>query len=119
MTSRQQPLPAVVDWEKALRPESARVHDDLDSNLAAHVVQTRGDYEAAKRGADLGLRRRLTYDHGAAAALENRGLVADWDARAARLTVWDTTQAPIPIRNGLAARLGLSQPPARVIAPFV
>ena len=104
-----EPLPAVVDLEKALRPESARVHDDLDSNLAAHVVQTRGDYESAKRGADLVLRRRLTYDHGAAAALENRGLVADWDSRAARLTVWDTTQAPIPIRNGLAARLGLSE----------
>jgi len=114
-----EPLPAVVDLEKALRPESARVHDDLDSNLAAHVVQTRGDYESAKRGADLVLRRRLTYDHGAAAALENRGLVADWDARAARLTVWDTTQAPIPIRNGLAARLGLSEHQVRVIAPFV
>jgi aerobic carbon-monoxide dehydrogenase large subunit len=114
-----EPLPAVVDLEKALRPESARVHDDLDSNLAAHVVQTRGDYESAKRGADLVLRRRLTYDHGAAAALENRGLVADWDARAARLTVWDTTQAPIPIRNGLAARLGLSEHQVRVIAPFI
>ncbi|MBF8255923.1 MAG: putative carbon monoxide dehydrogenase large chain, partial [Anaerolineales bacterium] len=114
-----EPLPAVVDLEKALRPESARVHDDLDSNLAAHVVQTRGNYQSAKRGADLVLRRRLTYDHGAAAALENRGLVADWDARAARLTVWDTTQAPIPIRNGLAARLGLSEHQVRVIAPFV
>jgi len=114
-----EPLPAVVDLEKALRPESARVHDDLDSNLAAHVVQTRGDYESAKRGADLVLRRRLTYDHGAAAALENRGLVADWDARAGKLTVWDTTQAPIPIRNGLAARLGLSEHQVRVIAPFV
>jgi len=114
-----EPLPAVVDLEKALRPESARVHDDLDSNLAAHVVQTRGDYESAKRAADLVIRRRLTYDHGAAAALENRGLVADWDARASRLTVWDTTQAPIPIRNGLAARLGLSEHQVRVIAPFV
>jgi CO/xanthine dehydrogenase Mo-binding subunit len=38
---------------------------------------------------------------------------------AARLTVWDTTQAPIPIRNGLAARLGLSENQVRVIAPFV
>ncbi len=45
--------------------------------------------------------------------------MADWDARQARLTVWDTTQAPIPIRNGLAARLGLSEHQVRVIAPFV
>ena len=114
-----EPLPAVVDLEKALQPESVRVHDDLDSNVAAHVIQQRGDYESAKRQAQLVIRRRLTYDHGAAAALENRGLVAEWDARAARLTVWDTTQAPIPIRNGLAARLGLSEHQVRVIAPFV
>ena len=39
--------------------------------------------------------------------MEPRGVVAQWDARADRLTVWDTTQAPIPIRNGLAALLGL------------
>jgi CO/xanthine dehydrogenase Mo-binding subunit len=51
--------------------------------------------------------------------MENRGVVAEWDARAGRLTVWDTTQAPIPIRNGLAAMLGLSENQVRVIAPFL
>jgi carbon-monoxide dehydrogenase large subunit len=114
-----EPLPAVVDLEKALEAGSPLVHDDLASNLAAHVIQERGDYESARRQADTVIRRRLTYDHGAAAALENRGIVADWDARQARLTLWDTTQAPIPIRNGLAARLGLSEHQVRVIAPFV
>ena len=34
-----------------------------------------------------------------------------------QMTVWDTTQAPIPIRNGLAAMLGLSEKQVRVIAP--
>src|SRR3989337_2194921 len=34
-----EPLPAVVDLERALEPGSARVHDDLDSNVAAHVIQ--------------------------------------------------------------------------------
>jgi CO/xanthine dehydrogenase Mo-binding subunit len=33
--------------------------------------------------------------------------------------VWDTTQAPIPIRNGLAAMLGLSEAQVRVVAPFI
>ena len=51
--------------------------------------------------------------------MENRGVVAQWDAGAEQLTVWDTTQAPIPIRNGLAAMLGLSEPQVRVIAPFI
>ncbi len=112
-------LDPVIDLEAALAPGAATVHDDLDSNVAAHVIQEKGDYETAKAGADLVLSRRLLYDHGAAAAMENRGIVADWDERTNRLTVWDTTQAPIPIRNGLAAMLGLSESQVRVIAPFI
>jgi len=113
------PLPAVVELEKALEPDSELVHADLGSNLAAHVLQDKGDYAQAKKGADIVLRRRFLYDHGAASAMENRGIVADWDGRAQRLTVWDTTQAPIPIRNGLAGMLKLSENRVRVIAPFI
>jgi carbon-monoxide dehydrogenase large subunit len=114
-----EPLPAVVDLEQALEPEAPRVHEDLDSNLAAHVVQRRGDYDRARKQAAVVLRRRLRYDHGAAAALENRGIVAQWDRRSQRLTMWDTTQAPIPIRNGVAGMLGLAEHQVRVIAPFI
>jgi len=114
-----EPLPAVVDLEAAVRQDSTLVHEDVGSNVAAHVVQTIGDYEQAKAGAHTVVARRLTYDHGTAAALENRGIVAEWDARSQRLTVWDTTQAPNPIRNGLAMMLGLSENQVRVIAPFI
>ena len=113
------PLPPVVDLEAALAEDAAPIHSDLETNLAAHVLQTKGDYAAVRGRADVLLQRRFTYDRGTAAALENRGVVADWDERARRLTVWDTTQAPIPIRNGLAGMLGLSENQVRVIAPFV
>lgn len=113
------PLPAVVELEEAVAPGAPLVHDDLASNVGAHVVQQKGDYETAKAGADLVLKRRFLYDRGTAAAMENRGIVAQWDGRAGRLTVWDTTQAPIPIRNGLAAMLGLSENQVRVLAPFI
>jgi carbon-monoxide dehydrogenase large subunit len=114
-----EPLPAVVDLEKALAPDAPLIHEDLDQNLAAHIIQRKGDYEAARAQADHVIRRRLYYDHGVAAAMENRGVVAHWDAKMRQLTVWDTTQAPVPIRNGLAARLGLSESQVRVIAPFI
>ncbi|MCC7359669.1 MAG: xanthine dehydrogenase family protein molybdopterin-binding subunit [Anaerolineales bacterium] len=114
-----EPLGAVVDLEAALRPDAPRLHEDLPSNLCAHVVQRKGDYAAARAQAAVVLKRRILYDHGAAAAMENRGLVVQWDARADRLTIWDTTQAPIPIRNGLADMLGLSENQVRVIAPFI
>ena len=114
-----EPLPAVVELEAALAPGAPLVHDDLDSNVAAHVVQSKGDYAAARAAAAHVLGRRFVYDRGTAAAMENRGVVAEWDPRSQRLTVWDTTQAPIPIRNGLAAMLGLSENQVRVVAPFI
>jgi carbon-monoxide dehydrogenase large subunit len=114
-----EPLDAVVDLEKALGPDAALVHDDLDSNLAAHLAQEKGDYDAAREQADLVVERRITIDRCAAGAMENRGIIADWDTRSQHLTLWDTTQSPIPIRNGLAAMFGLSEHQVRVIAPFV
>ena len=114
-----EPLPAVIDLEAALLPGASLVHEQFGTNLAAHVHQSKGDYAAARAEAGLLVARRFRYDRGAAAAIENRGIVAEWDARAEQLTVWDTTQAPIPIRNGLAAMLGLSESQVRVIAPFI
>jgi carbon-monoxide dehydrogenase large subunit len=112
-------LDAVVDMEAALSEEAPLVHEDLDRNLAAHVIQEKGDYSSIVDQAHLLVSRRMLYDHGAAAAMENRGVVADWDSRAGRMSIWDTTQAPIVIRNGLAAMLGLSESQVRVVAPFV
>jgi carbon-monoxide dehydrogenase large subunit len=114
-----EPLPAVVDLEKALEPGAPLVHEDVGSNLAAYVPQKKGDYETAKAQADVVIRRRFSYDRGAAAAIENRGVVAQWDVRAQKLTIWDTTQAPIPVRNGLAAMLGLSEHQVRLVTPFI
>jgi aerobic carbon-monoxide dehydrogenase large subunit len=113
------PLPAVVDLENALTNGSARVHDDVRGNIAAHVWQGRGNYPAARAGAAHVVARRFLYDHGASMTIETRGVVASWDARADHLTIWDTTQAPVFLRNGLAAMLGLGERQVRVIAPFV
>lgn len=114
-----EPLDAVVDLEKALDPGAPLIHEGLNSNLAAHVIQEKGDYHSVFPGADVVIKKRLLYDRGTAAAMENRGVVAQWDAAGQQLTVWDTTQAPIPIRNGLARMLGLSESQVRVVAPFI
>ena len=114
-----EPLPAVVDLEAALAKGAPRVHEHLPSNVAAHAVQRKGDYARAKQRAHTVIKRRFRYDRGASAAIENRAVAAQWDPRAEELTVWDTTQAPIPIRNGLAQLLGLLESQVRVVAPFV
>ncbi|MDB5503057.1 MAG: xanthine dehydrogenase, molybdenum binding subunit apoprotein [Tardiphaga sp.] len=112
-------LDAVVDLERALEASSARVHDDLDSNVSAHVHQSKGNYVAAAAKAHCILKRRFLYEHGISSPIETRGVVANWDARASQMTIWDTTQAPVFVRNGLAAMLGLNERNVRVVAPFV
>ncbi|HET7233897.1 MAG TPA: xanthine dehydrogenase family protein molybdopterin-binding subunit [Longimicrobium sp.] len=114
-----EPLDVVADLEAALAPDAPIIHPQLGTNLAAHVVQRHGDYASAKEKAAVVVSRRFHYDRGASAAIENRAVAARWDAQAQEMTIWDTTQAPIPIRNGLAAMLGLMQSQVRVVAPFV
>ena len=114
-----EPLPAVVDLERALSESSPTVHDDVRGNVAARVRQRKGDYAVAVTHADHVIRRRFHYEHGASMPMETRGVVAKWDAKANHLTVWDTTQAPVFVRNGLAGMLGLGERQVRMIAPFV
>jgi len=102
-------LAAVVDLEKGLSAEAALVHEDVGSNVSALVRQTKGNYAAAAARADRIVKRRFHYEHGISSPIETRGVVAQWDARANQMTVWDTTQAPVFIRNGLAGMLGLNE----------
>ena len=113
------PIAAVVDLEKGLAPDAPLIHEHLPSNLAAHAIQRKGEYAQARASADLVVRRRFHYDRGVSAAIENRVVAVDWNGRSEEMTIWDTTQAPIPIRNGLAAMLGLLESQVNVIAPFV
>ena len=113
------PLPAAVDLETAARADAPRVHDDMDSNVCAHYTQRVGDAERAIAQARHRFAERLVMDRGAAAPMETRGVVAAWAPRTGSLEIWDSTQAPIPIRNGLAAMFHLPQQNVRVTAPDV
>jgi carbon-monoxide dehydrogenase large subunit len=114
-----EPLPAVTDLEAAVRPGAPLVHDDMGTNVCAEYTQRVGDPDAAFAAAPHVFRERLRMDRGAASPLETRGVVAIWDAQTRELVVYDSTQAPIRIRNYLAALLGLPQNHVRVIAPDV
>jgi carbon-monoxide dehydrogenase large subunit len=113
------PLPVAADLEFSAGANAPRVHEDVPGNVAAHARQTKGDYAKAAPNAHKIIKRRFTYDHGCSQPMETRGVVAQWDGKADKLTIWDTTQAPVVIRNGMAAMLGLSERQVRVIAPFI
>ncbi|TDA68181.1 MAG: xanthine dehydrogenase family protein molybdopterin-binding subunit [Chloroflexi bacterium] len=113
-----EPLEAVIDLEKALQPGATLVHEDLPSNEAAHVVQERGNYAEAAKKADVIIKKKIYVDRVAAAALENRGIVINWDEKAQMMTIWCGTQSPITLRNATASRMGLFENQVRVITPF-
>lgn len=112
-------LPPVVDIERAVQPGHPLVHHDLGTNVAAHYVGIVGDPDAAFAQAAHVFRERLVIERSASMPIEPRAILAEWDDATGVLEVWDSTQAPIVIRNALAALFQLAPTQVRVVAPDV
>jgi carbon-monoxide dehydrogenase large subunit len=113
------PLPVAGGLDEAAGPGAPLVHADMPNNICAHYTQRVGDVERTFAAAAHRFRERLVMDRGTACPIETRGIVAAWRPQSRQLEVWDSTQAPIPIRNGLAEIFHLPQSAVRVIAPDV
>jgi aerobic carbon-monoxide dehydrogenase large subunit len=114
-----QPLPAVVDFRVADGPGQPLVHNDVPNNVAARLVQVVGEPEAAFDRAAHVFEEQLFIERSCGSPIETRGVVAVFDPHQESLTVWDATQAPLTIKNGLANMLGLPEFKVDVIAPDV
>ncbi len=116
---RYEPLPAIVDLEAAIGDGSPLVHPDVPANRAGRLVQRVGDPEGAFSRATRVLRDRLYIERSCGSPIETRGVVADFDPRAGALKAWISTQAPLPLKNGLARIFGLPEFKVEVIAPDI
>ncbi|GCE20799.1 hypothetical protein KDK_45990 [Dictyobacter kobayashii] len=114
-----EPLPVVHSLEIASAPAAPLVHEDVQGNVAAHLVQSVGKPDEVLATAPHVIRETFQMERGAAMPMECRGIVARWDRYEQMLTCWISTQAPIPIRNGLSAIFHLPEHKVRVIAPDV
>ncbi len=114
-----QPLPVVASLDAARAEGAPLVHADVPGNRAARLAQRVGDPDAVLAGAARVFRETLWIERSCGSPIETRGVVAEWDARAGALRVWDATQAPLPIKNGLARMFGLPEFKVDVIAPDV
>jgi aerobic carbon-monoxide dehydrogenase large subunit len=112
-------LPPVVDLAGAVEPGAPLVHEDLGTNVAGHYTANVGDVERAFAEAPHVFRERLVLERSASMPMETRGVVAYWDNEENLLRVWDSTQAPVSIRNGLASLFGLPEHKVQVQAPDV
>jgi carbon-monoxide dehydrogenase large subunit len=113
------PLPAVIDPEKALEKNSPLTHPELGTNVAFKWSLSGGDVESAFKEADKVLKVRMIHPRLTPMAIEPRGCVASWHAGESSLTLWTSTQIPHYVRTLLPGLIGIPENKLRVVAPEV
>ncbi len=111
-----EPLPAVMDLEKAMAPGSPLVKSDRPDNIGWEAVFPSGDIDAAFAEADVVVKERIGQQRLFPTAMETRGCVADWTPYDNRVTLWTSTQVPHFIRLFVGGALGVPESQFRVIS---
>jgi carbon-monoxide dehydrogenase large subunit len=118
-----EPLPPVIDAERALDAGAPVVRDDLPGKTDNHIFDWEaGDAaatEAAFAAADVVVAQDMLYPRSHPAPLETCGIVADQDTVSGKLTLWATTQAPHAHRTLYALVAGIPEHKIRVVSPDV
>ncbi len=108
-------LEPVLDLATAPEPTRPLVHEHLGSNTITQLAFRYGDAAAVFEQADVVVHRRLRVHRLAAAPMETRGLVADFDPASGVLTVWGGAKVKHFTRGLLSTVLGLEPTDVRVI----
>ncbi|MDP6482562.1 MAG: xanthine dehydrogenase family protein molybdopterin-binding subunit [Nitrospinota bacterium] len=112
------PLPAVVDPEKALEAGAAKIHEDFDDNLA-FTWGLGDDVGAELEKSDRVIRQRMVHGRVIPCPMETRGALADYDRGRETLTLSSSTQIPHILKTQVALQMGIPEHKVRVITPEV
>ena len=112
-----QPLPAVVDPEKALEPGAPVLHELVGSNLAGNRRLVYGDPDRAFADAEVVIRERFKFPKYGSTPIETYGIVARWDGLDGVLTIWSNFMGPFIMHPLVARVLGLPENRLRFIVP--
>jgi carbon-monoxide dehydrogenase large subunit len=114
-----EPLPAVVDPQKAARPGAPQVHAEIPNNQAFHWTVAGGDIDAAFKSAEVVVKDRIIQQRLIPTAMETRAALAQYVPATGELTLWNTTQNPHIVRFACSVVTGIPEDRLRVIAPEV
>lgn len=115
-----EPLPAVVDPERALDPDAPVLHEEVGSNLACHRHAKYGDPDRAFEQADVVIRERLRYPKYSSTPIETYGVVAAHETVSGVLTVTSNFMGPFVMHALVARALGLPENKLRfIVAPEI
>ncbi|MHB1500184.1 MAG: xanthine dehydrogenase family protein molybdopterin-binding subunit [Candidatus Dormibacteria bacterium] len=113
------PLPAVVDPESAVLPDSTRAHSDGPDNIGWDMTFDGGDIEAAFAKAEVRVTERIWQQRLAPTPMEPRGVLADYSPYDEKLTIWLGSQNPHFIRLFISGAMGIPESRVRVVAEDV
>ena len=112
-----EPLPAVVDVERALDPDAPVLHEAVGTNLAGHRRLVYGDPDRAFAEAEVVVRERFRFPKFSSTPIETYGVVARWDRADDLYTVWANFMGPFIMHPLMARALGVTEDRLRVIVP--
>ena len=113
-----EPLPAVMDLEKALDPSSPKAHTALPDNIAWDLVYN-ADADSSFAEAEVTVKERILQQRLAPTPMETRSVMAEWSPHEGSMTLWLSDQGPHFIRLFVGGALGLPENRMRVISPDV
>jgi carbon-monoxide dehydrogenase large subunit len=114
-----EPLPVVVDAEKAIQPGAPQLHDEVPNNTTFVWKVGGGDVDKAFREAEVVIKERIVNQRLIPNAIEPRGMVAQYTPGSGDLILWTATQIPHLVRLLLSMVMGIPEHKVRVIAPEV
>jgi carbon-monoxide dehydrogenase large subunit len=116
-----EPLPVVVDAEKATQPGAPQIHENAPNNIV--MDWSCGDKDAAAAAltsAEVVVRQRLVNQRLIPTPMEPRGCIAQYNAASEEYTVWMTSQTTHIMRLLMTAFVfGIPETKMRVISPQV
>jgi len=114
-----EPLPIVIDAERAVRDGAPLLHEEAGTNVLVSREFKRGDVDAAIDSASVRVKGRFRMHRKTPVAMEPRACLAEYDAGRDALTLHSATQVPGIVRDALSAVLGMAGHQIRVAAPDV
>ncbi len=87
-------LEPIVDAERAFSSNDILVHEEIGTNIMAHVKYDYGNIEKAIDQADKVFRTKIHFHRFSSTPLETNAVVADFDPKEGSLTVWCNNQEP-------------------------
>lgn len=112
-----EPLPVVVDQEKALEKGAPILHEALGTNLINHRVLHWGDVDKAFEEADAVVEDRFLFHSYSGIPVENFGVVARYDPGEDFLTLWSNFVGPFSLYYLMVMALKMPENKIRFIVP--